>query len=127
MTKEHLPEDPVLCYVDGHTAYFTTQALEKQWGDDWNDAPYEHNAGTPYGPHKEGEHWLIEPVIFSGDFHTPDYAVMNSRYSVEDINKGAVAWLYNAANGIAIYAGTPLTKFRELVKRAGGKTYREET
>lgn len=42
-----------LCYVDkerdGATiAYFTTQPLAEAWGDDWDDAPYEHNAGTPY-------------------------------------------------------------------------------
>ncbi|OGN14800.1 MAG: hypothetical protein A3J47_00270 [Candidatus Yanofskybacteria bacterium RIFCSPHIGHO2_02_FULL_43_22] len=42
--------EPVLCFVEGNTAYFTTQELSKQWGDDWNDAPYEHNAERPYGP-----------------------------------------------------------------------------
>lgn len=47
-----------LCYVDGNRAYFTTQPLDQQWGDDWDDAPYEHNAGTPYTPcwHCEPEH-----------------------------------------------------------------------
>lgn len=40
-----------LCYIDDSKgAYFTTQPLEEQWGDDWNDAPYEHNAGPPYYP-----------------------------------------------------------------------------
>ena len=42
----------VLCYVAANVAYFTTQALADQWGDDWNDAPYEHNAGTPYSPYR---------------------------------------------------------------------------
>lgn len=39
-----------LCYIDDDTAtaYFTTQPLAEAWGDDWDDAPYEHNAGTPY-------------------------------------------------------------------------------
>lgn len=46
------PSLAVLCYVDGPWAYFTTQPLAKQWGDDWNDAPYEHNAGEPYEPCK---------------------------------------------------------------------------
>lgn len=40
--------EPRLCYVEDGFAYFTTQRLADQWGDDWNDAPYEHNAGTPY-------------------------------------------------------------------------------
>ena len=43
-------KEPILCYVKGPWAYFTTQPLKKQWGDDWDDAPYEHNAGEPYGP-----------------------------------------------------------------------------
>lgn len=41
-----------LCYVEHNWAYFTTQELSKQWGDDWDDAPYEHNAGSPYGPNE---------------------------------------------------------------------------
>ena len=47
-----------LCYVAGNFAYFTTKPLSEQWGDDWDDAPYEHNAGTPYSPcwHNEPGH-----------------------------------------------------------------------
>ncbi len=41
-------DDPVLCYVDEPWAYFTPAALTDQWGDDWNDTPYEHNAEEPY-------------------------------------------------------------------------------
>lgn len=37
-----------LCYVHDNWAYFTTQKIENQWGDDWDDAPYEHNAEEPY-------------------------------------------------------------------------------
>lgn len=40
------PQDFKLCYVDDGFAYFTTKPLTEQWGDDWNDAPYEHNAKT---------------------------------------------------------------------------------
>ena len=40
----------MLCYVDKPWAYFTTQKLEDQWGDDWEDIPYQHNAEEPYGP-----------------------------------------------------------------------------
>ena len=43
-----------LCYVDQEdeyssitTLYFTND-MEKQWGDDWDDAPYEHNSESPY-------------------------------------------------------------------------------
>ena len=46
-----------LCYVDQSWAFFTTKSLSDQWGDDWDDAPYEHNAGYPYSPcwHNEPE------------------------------------------------------------------------
>lgn len=44
-------KDAHLCYVDGNFAYFTTRHLYDQCGDDWNDVPYEHNAGAPYEPH----------------------------------------------------------------------------
>ena len=43
-------KEPVLCYVDEPWAFFTTQELSKQWGDDWDHSPYEHNAEEPYGP-----------------------------------------------------------------------------
>ena len=51
-------DTPRLCYIDNCWAYFTTQPLDKQWGDDWDDAPYEHNAGEPYTPcwHNEPKH-----------------------------------------------------------------------
>ena len=30
--------------------YFTSD-MAAQWGDDWDDRPYEHNAGKPYETH----------------------------------------------------------------------------
>ena len=42
-----MEEEYKLCYVEGQKAYFTSN-FEKQWGDDWNDRPYECNAGEPY-------------------------------------------------------------------------------
>lgn len=56
--QESMTSSPILCYVDRPWAYFTTQSLSEQWGDDWNDAPYEYNAGPPYSPcwHNEPEH-----------------------------------------------------------------------
>ena len=38
-------------YIPGHQeyyAYFTPISLRKQNGDDWNDSPYDLNAGLPY-------------------------------------------------------------------------------
>lgn len=42
-----------LCYVHSindwtHELWFANQKPTDLWGDDWNDAPYEHNAEPPY-------------------------------------------------------------------------------
>lgn len=36
-----------LCYVAGNVLYFTDN-FKRQSADDWNDRPYECNAGEPY-------------------------------------------------------------------------------
>lgn len=121
--------DPVLCYVSGQWAFFTTQSLDKQWGDDWDDAPYEHNAGWPYGPHSEKDgHWEIVRIAFDGPLVTPDDAVSNSTYSVRDINNRAVAWLRDrwSGSGVVIHAGTPLSEFKALVRKSGGTVWVKE-
>jgi hypothetical protein len=118
--------DPVLCYVDGPWAYFTTQDLNEQWGDDWDDAPYEHNAGEPYTAYKEGEDWQIIKVAFDGPLESPaDIAGSNSRYSVRDINAGAVAWLMTRFTDkpICVQAGSTLATFRLAVEASGGHVY----
>jgi hypothetical protein len=111
----------VLCYVDAPWAWFTTQALADQWGDDWNDAPYECNAGTPY----TGDGWEVFRVAFDGDFCGPsDGGVW---YSVEEINAGAVAWLrsprYAPSPHVIISAGTTYRAFVCLVQTARGQVY----
>ena len=39
-----------LCYLENNIMYFTSD-IKNQWGDDWDDRPYEHNAGKPYETH----------------------------------------------------------------------------
>lgn len=118
----------VLCYVAGETAYFTTRTLDKQWGDDWNDAPYEHNAGPPYewreGSSSEAP-YQIAILKFSGPFSTPaDIAGSNSRYSVQMINSGACAWLVaDDPKYRSIPAGITAAQFADLMQAAGGTVY----
>lgn len=132
-----------LCYIDRPWAYFTTQALDQQWADDWDDAPYEHNAGTPYTwrptvydmetktfiPNPESS-WEIGIVAFSVDLATPEDDHFNSPYSVDQINDKAVPWLRpyewdrnHEANGVEIWAGTSYPDFVRLVQMAGGTIY----
>lgn len=115
-----------LCYVRGCWAYFTPIDLDKQWGDDWDDAPYEHNAGEPYTNCKGVPH-EIKRIAFDGPLQTPaDLAGSNSAYSVEMINKGAAAWLTTdrwVKQQVSIPAGGSIERFIELVQLSGGKVY----
>lgn len=116
-----------LCYVSHHWAYFTTQKLSKQWGDDWDDAPHEHNAGEPYHASPErGESWEITQVAYIGPFKTPCDEHFNSPFSVEQINSGAIAWLrpeFAPPGTACIPAGTELDEFCRIIEAAGGKVF----
>lgn len=125
-----------LCYIDGNKAWFTNN-FEQQWGDDWDDRPYEHNAGEPY------DHWseLIEDNedIFRRKYKhyeikhkclyfeieesccLPCDHYTNSPYSVEDINKQAVAWIHT--DEFNILAGTTYENFIDIIEKHGGKIY----
>ena len=103
-----------------YIAYFTSIPLEKQWGDDWDDAPYEHNAEIPYDDHYDENHNRKEHTIKCVYF-TPktnitlpeDYGFGgNSPFCVENINKGAIAWIFDGTTGI--YAGYSLEQFIKL-------------
>ena len=119
-----------LCYVDGAFAYFTSQDVKTQWGDDWNDAPYEHNAGEPYEWRKESDEkeYQIKKVAFESDMETPEQlAGCNSVYSVEMINSGAVAWLASStwtSKKFNVMAGSTMEEFESIVLASGGAVYK---
>lgn len=118
----------VLCYVDEDKAYFTGKKLEEQWGDDWNDVPYEHNAGEPYG--EIGKDLLIlefKAGKCCSDIRYPHSGFDNSPYSVEKINKGMAPWLefdvYNedySHTPCSIHAGISLVEFIDKMREHGG-------
>ncbi len=125
---------PVLCYVKGVTAYFTTCPLTHQYGDDWNDVPYECNAGAPYTwsaymLERHGvAHYEITPVVFVGPYCEPrDYHECGSPYSVQRINQKVTPWLrpafYAPPEAKPIFAGETLPMFRNLIERAGGHIF----
>ena len=135
--KEELQDYPTEDIINGYTHYFYfTNDMEKQWGDDWDDAPYEYNAETPY----DGETDMLQvpvcidfyklmkayeddeayeevlrkyPNYGKADVKLPrDWGGCNSPFCVDDINGGAVAWLYatlrkgySVWKHIAIHAG----------------------
>lgn len=131
-----------LCYIKDNFAYFTTQELDKQTGDDWNDAPYEHNAGEPYPPmlfnyvdgRKEKDprewnedgtpKWEIYKVAFDycGAETPAEIAGSNSRYSVDMINKKLTPWLTKFPDK-ALYAGASVEEFMTFIEDCGGTVY----
>lgn len=124
---------PRLCYVESNFAYFTTQDVTKQWGDDWNDVPYESNAGAPY-EWRDGDtvpKWDIVRVAFeSMDLRQPCEGHTNSPYSVEMINEGKVAWLESHSwvkEPVRIFAGTPIDEFIVIMQKAGARVFLEVT
>lgn len=122
-----------LCYIDGNKAWFTNN-FEKQWGDDWNDRPYECNAGEPYDSWYEKDkkyefvygnkikHEIKHKCLF---FETNDWSERKpcdmGKYSVEDINKQAVAWIHT--DKFNILAGTTYENFIDIIEKNGGTIY----
>jgi len=126
-------------------AYFTQLPIYQQYGDDWNDIPFEHNSEPPSDSVvletkeiKDGihvatkiEYYNIIVVPFcvrSYSYHLPkDYGGYNSPFSVDMINAGAVAWIYDASesgkikNMTSIHAGCKLDEFIEKLDRIAEK------
>lgn len=115
-------------------AYFTPpEKWKDQWGDDWNDAPFEHNAGCPYDDTRvidpdTGKPIWIEYELIKVAFATPehlwtkfpwDYGCGNSPFSVEDINKGAVAWMFGSDRDrtLVIKGGDTVRQFKSQLRK----------
>lgn len=124
-----------LCYIEDKWAYFTSGPIvgpEKQWGDDWNNAPYEYNAEVPYfgGPN---DRYVIVKLAYEGPVLTPGEGAEllgngASNVSVEQINRGEVPWLetskWASSPHVTIHAGTDIEAFERLIQYASGKVYK---
>lgn len=118
-----------LCYVSNGIMYFTDD-FKNVWGDDWKKSPYEHNASSPYGwsdnRSKEENIKLnnthLRYLAFMQDWgiKEPCDGFLNSPYSVEDINNGAVAWLFTKEAG-GLMAGATIEEAIEWCKKANIK------
>ena len=115
-----------LCYVRHNILYFTDD-FEKQWGDDWDDAPYEHNAGEPY---EWEDDWTEYKNEHRGHiryiWYIPKSCDLQEAYlrhqdiSVEEINKGIVPWLYHENAG-GLYAGATMEEAGKWLTVAGAR------
>ncbi|MBQ7064154.1 MAG: hypothetical protein IJM90_04620 [Firmicutes bacterium] len=63
--------------------YLGKDDLKEWWGDDWDDTPYEHNAGTVYDEYVSGH----TDICFPWDYTVlePCCGIWNSPYSKKDM------------------------------------------
>lgn len=112
-----------LCFVKPPWAWFTRLPLSHQWGDGWERAPWQREAGLPYG----GAPDRLIKVAFDGPFVAPEETPERPALSVEDINNGKSPWLHSDTYlhnaPIAIMGGTTLERFVELVDLGGGHVF----
>ena len=115
-----------LCYIHEPWAYFTTLPVTGRGritGDDWNDAPYDCNAGSPYIENDEN----MVKIAYESELSTPAGYHYNAPYCIDQINSGFVPWLcdYYGKTGVKIMAGCELDEFIEIIRGNGGKIYLE--
>ena len=63
--------------------YYGEDNCNDYWGDDWDDAPYEHNAGEVYSEYVKGFAEFAFPLDFA--ILEPCNGFLNSPYSKEDM------------------------------------------
>ena len=97
-----------LCYVDGRL-WFTSD-MDKQWGDDWDDAPWDCNAGAPYTHETKVVSIYLEGIAQS--------TVINN-CSVQRINRLRLPWLATWDDKLCIHAGTTLREVLKMAEDAG--------
>jgi len=106
-----------LCLVLDNQAWFTTQDVKLQWGDDWDDAPYEHNAGPPYEYHEDMD---CLPYEIKKVYWESNYWMIPNRLgkdeSVETINDRGF-WLahYHGSTFDEMLPETTLENFKKMV------------
>ena len=112
-----------LCFVRSPWAFFTCQPLERQWGDRWEEVPYERHAGHPYDDRPD----QILKVAFDGPLLTPDAGYDGQALSAYEINRGDAPWLrtepYAGGAPLSVMAGATLESFVESVELAGGHVF----
>jgi hypothetical protein len=71
--------------------YLGSKDCKDYWGDDWNDHPYEHNAGTVYERFVQDTLDMCFPFVC--DVLEPCDGTLDSGYSREDMKKRRVPCL----------------------------------
>lgn len=72
--------------LKGNVIKFYLGTCDDWWGDDWNDVPYEHNAGTVYKQYVQKTIQVAVPIEYDVLEPSSDWSYNgNSPYSKEDM------------------------------------------
>lgn len=121
LKSEEIPNPNFIPGEQEFFAFFTPLDLDTQWGDDWNDTPYEHNSGIPYdhgNDIKDKVDILVIPFYVPENYSRfPNHGTINSTFSVKDINDGAIPWIFirKGKNKTVINAGIEPLNFCKLI------------
>lgn len=88
-SKLPVPKEQIIDFErKGNVIRFYLGTNGKQWGDDWNDVPYECNAGRVYDEYVTG----IEDISIPFDCLVlePADGCLNSKFSKEDMIRGQI-------------------------------------
>ena len=99
-------------YGNGFGLYLGADDCEDYWGDDWDDAPYEHNAGEVYQRYRQGYVEFTFPLC-NGYFNSP--------FSKEDMKNRKVPCLtISTEPEIKIYFGDNIDEISKQIEEFGG-------
>jgi len=106
-------------YGNTFRLYLGADDCNDYWGDDWNDAPYEHNAGTVYREYIQG---YVE-FAFSSEYVVCEACdgYFNSSFSKEDmINRKVPCITISTKPEIKIYFGDNIDEISKQITELGG-------
>ena len=110
MIEKRYSEKYKLCYIENNLMYFTDN-IEQVHGDDWNDAPYEHNATPPFNE------YVREIIAYEPTWEITQ-ACDRASYCILDVNRGAVPWLFHRSAG-GLMGGTSYPDTITWLRKAG--------
>ena len=96
--------------------YFTND-FKTQWGDDWNDIPYDLNAGTPYTTRTDVVYIDAMPDTCKTYIDFVEAKDIRTFNSVENINAGICPWLFETLTKTAFPGGMTLERAMEKFKK----------
>ena len=101
--------------------YLGADDCEDYWGDDWNDAPYEHNAGRVYQEYIKG--YVEFAFSLKYNIYEACDGYFNSPFSKEDMINRKIPCLTICASAepeIKIYFGDNIDEVSKQIIELGG-------